>query len=96
MPEFLLAALEDGRLLLLIVVLVGLEAGVWWLYWRRTRRGPHPALWLPTLVSGAVLMLAVRSALLDEGAPVLALWLLAALALHIIDVGLRWRAGPRG
>lgn len=92
MPEFLLAAIEDGRLLLAIAVLVALEAAVWALYWWRTRRGPHPKLWLPTLASGAVLMLAVRSAQRDDGAVVLSMWLLAALALHVLDVSLRWRA----
>lgn len=92
MPEFLLAAIGDGRLLLAIAVLVALEAAVWALYWWRTRRGPHPKLWLPTLASGAVLMLAVRSAQRDDGAVVLSMWLLAALALHVLDVSLRWRA----
>lgn len=85
------SALADGRLVLFILGLVAVEALVWAMYWRRTRRGPAPSEWLPTLLSGAFLMLAVRAALRDEPATQVAIWLLIAGLTHLVDVATRLR-----
>lgn len=86
------SALADGRLVLAILGLVALEAIAWTLYWRRTRRGPPPREWFATLLSGACLMLALRAALLDEGAETVCAWLLAAGVTHGVDAMVRIRA----
>lgn len=59
---------------------------------RRFRRiGPAPAVFLPTLLSGLALMLALRAVLAGAGPIVLALCLLASLLAHIVDLARLFR-----
>ena len=87
----LAARFADGSLLLAIVALIALEAAA--LVWLWHRRGAGLALreYLGNLVSGGLLMMAVRAALLDQSWMIVAMWLLGALSAHVLDVLLRWR-----
>lgn len=88
------AALANGRLIDLILVLVALEAVVLIGIYRFSGRGLPPAQVLAFLASGACLMVALKAALLQSG------WMMVALALggagvaHVADLWLRWRS-PR-
>ena len=84
--------LASGRIIDAIVVLVFLE-GVGLLVWHRlTGGGPKPRIILPTLVSGLMLMLALRAALTDLRWELIAAPLTLALAAHLADLAIRWRA----
>lgn len=85
----------DGSLLLAIVALIAIEALLLLWLWRSRRRGLAPREHLGHLVSGALLMMAVRAALLAQPWTTVALWLLGALSAHLVDLSLRWRRGPR-
>jgi len=76
-------ALADPRVIDAILLLVVLEALV---VVRQGRLGI-----LPTLLSGAALLLAVRAALAGWGEEAIALALLVAGVAHAIDLWLRWR-----
>lgn len=56
-------------------------------------KAPPPVGFLPTMLAGAALLLALRSALTDAAWPTIATWLLAGLAAHLFDLYLRspWR-----
>jgi hypothetical protein len=58
---------------------------------RLTGLGPRPKDILPTLLSGLLLMLALRAAIADLGWQFIALPLSLALATHLIDLARRWR-----
>jgi hypothetical protein len=87
----LAARLADGSLLLAIVALIALEAAALLWLWHRRGTGLAPRECLGNLVSGGLLMMAVRAALLDQPWGLVATWLLGALFAHVIDVLLRWR-----
>jgi hypothetical protein len=87
----LAARLADGSLLLAIVALIALEAAALLWLWSRRGTGLAPREYLGNLVSGGLLMMAVRAALLDQAWVRVAMWLLGALVAHVIDVLLRWR-----
>lgn len=89
--EFLAARFADGSVLLAIVALIGLEAVCLWLLWRQRHFALRPSEWLGNLVSGALLMMAVRAALLAQSWSAIASWLLLALIAHLADLWLRWR-----
>jgi hypothetical protein len=80
-----------GRIVDLILVLVVLEAAWLLLRHRRTGRGPAPADLLGNLLSGALLMLAVRGALVGAAWPWIALCLAGSVVAHLAD--LRRRLG---
>lgn len=56
-------------------------------------KAPAPLGFLPTMLAGAALLLALRGALTDAAWPTIAAWLLAGLAAHLFDLYLRhpWR-----
>ncbi|MFN3170101.1 MAG: hypothetical protein ACE37E_05335 [Hyphomicrobiales bacterium] len=92
MAEFL----QSGAMIDAILVLVALEALVFLILYRFVPNAPrlfvpHLAVLWPTLLSGALLMFAVRLALTD------ALWTLTATVLtaagiaHVVDIALRFR-----
>lgn len=87
----LAARLADGSLLLAIVALIALEASALLWLWYRRGAGLAPREYLGNLVSGGLLMMAVRAALLDQPWVLVAMWLLGALFAHVIDMLLRWR-----
>ncbi|RZJ23595.1 MAG: hypothetical protein EOO54_10720 [Haliea sp.] len=78
------------RLADLVILLTVLEAFVLVLYRWSTARGLAPHEFLLNMVSGLCLMLALRSALADQGWPWQAGWLLAAGLAHWADLWRRW------
>ncbi len=80
----------SGTIVLIVLALVALEVVVLVIYHRRTGRGPVPGNVLPSIVSGACLFLALRAALVDSRWPVVAMWLVLALAAHLVDLARRW------
>lgn len=87
MTEFL----SSGRVVDLVLLVVGLEVLGITLYWHLTRRGIAPANLLPNLLAGAALVLALRLALSDFSWP----WYTACLAIagiaNVTDLRQRWR-----
>jgi len=81
--------LLPGLLLDLILALVVLEGLVLHLFHRRTGRGIAPRLFIPNLLSGAGLLLALRGVMTGAGVG----WILAGLALalvaHVLDLRAR-------
>lgn len=57
-----------------------------------TRSGLAVGPVLSLLLPGACLLLALRSALTNAGATVIAAFLLAAFITHLADVAVRWRS----
>ncbi|NBU24711.1 MAG: hypothetical protein EBS39_03640 [Gammaproteobacteria bacterium] len=90
----LAARFADGSLLLGIVALIGAEALLLLYLWYARGVGLAPRAWVGNLVSGALLMMAVRSALLDQPWILVAFWLLSALFAHLLDAFARWGARP--
>jgi hypothetical protein len=83
---------RTGRIIEWIAVLVLIEAlALAWL-WRARGRGLPPREFLGAMVAGALLMFAVRSALVAAPWIQTAAWLGAALLAHIADLALRWRS----
>ncbi|MGH1573104.1 hypothetical protein ACRAWG_23540 [Methylobacterium sp. P31] len=80
----------SGRIVDAILLLVAGEALL--LAWLGRRGGPSLPGLLANLASGAALMLALRAALVGAGSAAIAGWLLAGLAAHLADLGLRFRA----
>jgi hypothetical protein len=76
----------DGILILVVLEGVGLV-----LVHRVTGRGPAPGDVIPTLVSGLMLMLALRAAIAELRWEFIALPLTLALAAHVADLATRWR-----
>jgi hypothetical protein len=81
----------SGRVVDLILILMLAEALVVLAWWRRTGRGLAPAAFLPFLLAGGCLMLALRAALVGAAWPWMALALLGALLAHLLDLRRRWR-----
>lgn len=80
----------SGRIVDLILALTLLEGIALALYHRRTGRGPTLGSIVGTLLPGLFLMLAVRGAIVGEEWIWLALYLLAALVAHLMDLARRW------
>lgn len=80
-----------GRIVDLIIAAMALEALLLAAWRRRTGRGLPPAVVATTLLAGVFLMLALRAALTGASWPAIAGWLLAGLAAHLADIGLRLR-----
>lgn len=75
----------------LIIAMTVLEAlALGWLHHRRGR-GVAPRDFALNLASGLCLMVAVRQALVDGPAASIAVCLMAAGALHALDLWRRWR-----
>ena len=91
LPDFLVAAIESGRLFEWIVLLVILEGLFLHWLWRRRAAGLPWHHLIGSLVSGACLMLAVRAAVLDAPSVEIATWLTLSLIAHLTDLSLRFR-----
>jgi len=81
----------SGRVVDLILLLMVVEAvvlGV--LHWRTGRGIPLPDL-VPNLCAGALLLLAVRAALVHPEPLAPAPYLAVALVAHVADLARRWR-----
>ena len=90
MTDLLARLFASGRIVYLILLLVLVEALLLLVYRARTGRGV-PALGLcANLAAGAMLLLALRAALVAEGGTWIGGWLLGALVAHLLDLALRW------
>jgi hypothetical protein len=84
---FATGRIVDGVIALMLLELLVLT----WVH-KKTHRGvPMPAL-LTNLAAGAALLMSLRAALVDERWQVVALWLIAALIAHVLDLRMRWVA----
>ncbi len=83
----------SGRVIDLVLALVALEVLV--LFWLLPRLASPLRLTalLPNILAGVALMLALRASLVGAPWHWIALALLAALAAHLTDLGLRIAAG---
>ena len=88
MDDVLTEWIQSGWAITLIIVIVALEAVILLSVFQR-RSFPL----LLSLLPGACLMLALRAALMGQSALVIALWLTAALPLHLVDLWLRINKG---
>lgn len=88
--------MQSGALIDAILVLVALEALVFLVLYKLAPTAPrlftpHLAVLWPTLLSGALLMLAVRFSLTDAPWTWVAGVLAAAGLSHVVDIALRFR-----
>jgi hypothetical protein len=83
--------IANGRMVDAILVLMALEAIALWFYRRRVGRGPSLLSLLPNFAAGACLLMALRAAVTNAGAGVVAGWLFGALLAHLADLSSRWR-----
>jgi hypothetical protein len=81
----------SGHLVDLILIVVALETGFLFVYWRRVGRGIAPGDLLPNLCAGAFLLLALRITLGGGGWMPACGCLAAAGVAHVLDVIRRWR-----
>jgi hypothetical protein len=81
-----------GRIVDFILVFMVIEAVGSILLNRRLQLGVAPAAVIFNLGSGAALLMALRAALQQAPWPVIAAWLLVALAGHVGEVSVRWAA----
>jgi hypothetical protein len=93
MESLLEPLFSSGRIIELILLLVLVEAAL--LAWASHRAGRNDlfAGVAPTLISGALLLLTIRAALLGAWWGWIATTLILALLSHIVDLALRWRSG---
>jgi hypothetical protein len=80
-----------GRIVDIILLLMLLEGIALLVYHYKTRRGLTPIAVISNLLAGGFLLLALRAALSAAGWQWIALWLLLALAGHLLDLLMRWR-----
>jgi hypothetical protein len=85
------APFDTSLLLDGILVLVALEAAFLTALWRSSGAGLAPTRFLPTLLAGAFLLLALRDAVADAPWHRIWLWLTLALIAHVVDLLGRWR-----
>lgn len=81
----------DGSAVDMILVLMLLEGTILAVYHWRTGRGIAAGDLVGMLLAGAFLLLALRAALTGAPWSRVALWLVAALAAHLVDLVRRWR-----
>ncbi len=81
---------SSGRIVDLILVLMGIEALAIMVYRRQTGRGPRRGTLAANLFAGAWLLAALRAALLGAAWPWIAGALTAAFAAHLWDLRQRW------
>jgi hypothetical protein len=89
MAEFFVSGLAVDAILALMVLQFGLLCVLRIVI----AKAPPPFGFLPTMLAGAALLLALRAALTGAAWPMIAGWLLAGLAAHLFDLYLRrpWR-----
>jgi hypothetical protein len=90
MMETMAALFANGRVVDVILVLVGFEALAVLSYRAATGRGPAPLPFVANLLAGAFLMVALRNALEGASWIWIASSLVAALAAHFADLMARW------
>lgn len=80
----------SGHVGVMLLAMLALEASALMLLWWRWRVGVAPAPLLTFLGAGGCMAMALRAALLGQHGGV-ALWLVAALPLHLAWLFLAWR-----
>lgn len=85
----------NGYLVDLILVVVVLEALLLIGIWHIAGRGVRPGDFLPNLISGGLMLLALRLTLGGAGWLWPTLSLTAAGLAHLYDIGRRWRSQRR-
>lgn len=80
----------SGHAVDLVLMVIGLEF-VW--LWRS---GWRPLSAFLCLAPGALMLLALRAALVGSGWPVIGLLLIASFPVHLADLGLRKKERPGG
>ena len=88
-----LAWISPATLIDLVIGLTLAEATFLAVHHRWTGRGVAPREFLPNLVSGLALMLALRAGLAGAGGGWVAAGLLLAGLAHAVDLHRRWRGG---
>ena len=81
----------SGRAIDVILVVMVIEAAALIAYRMTRQRGPGIPETIANLASGAMIMLAVRSALTDGVWQMTALFLMGAFAAHLADLAIRLR-----
>jgi len=81
----------SGSIVALILGLMLVEGLLLGVFHRATGRGIAPLDLAPNLAAGALLLLALRAALVDASPLAPAPWLAAALLAHLADLARRWR-----
>jgi hypothetical protein len=86
--EFLAA----GHFVDLVLIFLVIEA-VWVIsHWRKTKRGVAPADFLPGMISGALMLIALRVTIGGGHFLVPTICLCLAGLAHLVDVARRWRS----
>ncbi len=83
-------AFATGRVVDAILALMLIELIVLIIVRKKTRRGLPTGMLIVSLAAGAALLLALRAALAGYPWHSVALWLIVALAAHVLDLKLRW------
>lgn len=81
----------SGRIVELIIGLMLMEALLLGVYHRRSGRGIRPLDLALNLAAGALLLLALRAALVDPDPLAAAPYLAVALIAHLADLARRWQ-----
>lgn len=81
----------SGRIADILLAIIVIEAVAISAYWRATGRGIAPRDLLPNLIAGAMLVLALRFALVGMDWTWIAGALAAAGAASVVDLKRRWR-----
>ena len=85
LPAWVSSGLASGRLVDLALAVLALEAAWLGTFQRRVLgHAPAPRTWLPNLLAGVALLLALRAALTGAVAWVV-VWLSAAFAAHVTE-----------
>lgn len=87
---------NSGRVADVILAVMIVEALLLLVYRKATGRGMAPADVASMLLAGACVVLALRAALTGSHWPVVASFLIAALAAHLTDLYRRWSASTAG
>ncbi|HYN79637.1 MAG TPA: hypothetical protein VES73_17795 [Lamprocystis sp. (in: g-proteobacteria)] len=87
MAEFV----ASGRIIDLVLLLIGLEAIGLMVLWRMRRCPVPPLATLLILAPGTCLLLAARAALTGAAWGWVSFFLLVALAIHLVDMRQRWQ-----
>lgn len=82
---------SSGHVIDVILAVMAVETLGLIIYRVRSGSGPTIAQTVANMASGAMIMLAVRSALTDAGWEQTALFLLASSAAHFVDLALRMK-----
>jgi hypothetical protein len=90
MDDFFSVFFLSGHVANLILVVMAIEALTLTMLAKKSGRGMRPSRIIVSLSAGAALVLALRAALTGAGWHWMALALIAAFAVHLVDLYWRW------